>query len=332
MATPMSVTQPSAVTPSVPSPPTRRKAGKVSGPAALVAVVGVIAAAVVGFAIAPSSGSSPHATPLAASASVGPIELSFPSGWRRQSRPRTPSVKLANELAVGPATGGVVAVGFATPTDATLLPSSLKSALPSRPTQQVISLGNAQVYRYPGLVVSGGSGGSGAAYALPTSVGTLVGMCLPTAGAANFLGQCEQVLGSLRLTSGRVLALGPSSSFAGELSGVIKQLNTAVGAGGSRLQSAGKPAAQVSAANDLAGAYARAARAIKGLRAGPATTAVAPLISALGRTGSAYTALGRAVAHNDARGYAAASRSIGTASTELAAAFSQLAKLGYVSG
>ena len=298
-----------------------------------LAGVAVVAAAVIGFIVSPSSGGSPPApAPVLGSASSGPISVLLPAGWQREnSAPATPGLSLANELIVAPTRppGGALVIGTGATSDASLLPASFLSVLQTTPSRQVVTLGGRQFYRYLGLSARGTTE---SVYALPTTAGTVIGACLlQGAGNPAFPTGCERVLGSLRLHGATALGLGPSSSLATELSGVVTRLNTSVTSGQARLRKAGKAASQASAAGELAAAYDRAAAALRKLSPGPAeAAAVSALAGALAKTGHDYSSLSGAASHNDGAAYNAARRVLDADDSAVSAAFAQLAKLGYV--
>jgi hypothetical protein len=305
-------------------------------------VVGVIAAAAIGFAVAPKSGGGGSTTaqttsrPLSGSASNGPISVSIPAGWQRQSSSAAGAgLQLQNQVVVGPTSpaGGTLVIGTANTTDPSLLPNSLLTALPGgAPARQVVKLGGSQFYRYLALQPSGVDGPV-SIYALPTTgAGTVLGACLLHAAAASFPADCERVLGSLKLSGASAVGLGPSSNLATQLSAAVGTLNQSVTSGQARLHSAGKPGQQATAANQLASAYTQAAAAIGKLDApSTASGAVTALAAALAKTGRDYQALSRAAARNNKHDYTAASNAIGSDSGSVNAAFAQLAKLGYAS-
>ena len=89
---------PTPVTVRTKAEPAVRRQRPVRARAVAAAVVGVAAAAVFGFIIAPASGGTgSSAKPLVHSAPVGPVTISFPAGWRRQSVPASWRRKLDNE-------------------------------------------------------------------------------------------------------------------------------------------------------------------------------------------------------------------------------------------
>jgi hypothetical protein len=311
-----------------------RRRVPVSARAAGLAAVAVLAAAAIGFVIAPSSNKSGStAPPLASTASSGPIAISFPAAWQSgNTAVTTPGLKLANQIALTPTmpSGGALVIGTARTTAPTLLPATLVRG--GAPTQQVVTLGHSQFYRYANLTPPGASAPE-VVYALPTTAGTVLGVCMLQGASAGFPVDCEHVISTLRLTSGaKVIGLGPSAGFASALGAVIHDLNPAVQRGQVALGRARKPGDQARAANQVADAYARSASALKHLPPNPpAVSATAALAGAFQAEQRAYAALARTATHNDRKGYNAARGSITSAGSKVSAALAQLSHLGYVS-
>ena len=310
--------------------------------AILAGVVGVIAAAAIGLAVAPKGGGGGGSTTTQTAAqppqpvSSGPITVSIPTGWQRQPPVSTGAgLQLQNELVVGPIAParGMLVIGNTNTTDPSLLPNTLLTALPGgAPARQVVKLGGSQFYRYVNLRPSGVNG-LVSVYALPTTTaGTVLAACLPNGAAASFGADCERVLSSLKLSGVSAVGLGPSSTLASQLSATVGTLNKAVSAGQGRLRSAGKPGQQAAAASQLATAYTQAASSIRKLDApSTASVAVSALAASLAKSGHDYAALSRAASHNDGHAYTAAGKAIRADSGSVNAAFAQLAKLGYTS-
>ena len=306
-----------------PAPPRRRLALLAVGAAVVAGLLGLLVAVVVGGSNAPPAPLNGHAT-------AGPLRVSFPTSWRQQTPPASPALGLTDELALAPpsSTGGTVVIGRATTTDASLLPQKLLASLPSQPKPQVVSLNGAQYYRYLDLTPQGANGPV-SVYALPTTAGTVIGACLKSGASESFAAECERVLGTVRPTSGSVLALGPSAAYASGLSAAIAKLNFVRATADPQLHSARTPAAQASAANELAAANKSAAATVSGLSGGPAESANLTLAASLLSTSGAYASLARAAAAGDNRGYATASTAVGRAQGQLTAAFTHLSQLGY---
>ena len=296
---------------------------------AVLWLVAVVIAALLGFTIARATGTG-HSSPAPARhVSAGSLSITLPSGWRRQTPQADPQLGLGDELALAPASsGGMLLIGRTVTANSDLLPQGLLSSLAVAPTPQIVSLGRISFYRYLNLSPRGQSTAE-TVYAAPTTLGTVLGVCVTRHAPAGFARSCELVLASLRLGSGTVLALGPSSSYATGLNAVLSKLNAVRSSAGSQLGSARDAAAQANAANALAAAHAAAAAELARLDAGTATAANSAVASALRMTADAYRALAVAAATGNAHGYSAASSAVTGAAQTLKSALARLSALGY---
>jgi hypothetical protein len=290
--------------------------------------VGVLVAAVLGFTISGATGHG-HAFPtLNEHAFAGPIQVSFPSGWRRQSPQATGQLDLSDELVLSPGrrSGEMLLIGSTVTDDPSLLPQSLLGRLPGTPRAQLVTLGRTTFYRYLNLPLERDRR-STSVYALPTSRGTVLGVCL-SRGSPGFSSSCERLLRTIKPSS-PALAIGLSPSYALALGNVITKLNAARSSLGSQLSRTQDARGQATAEAGLAAAHAAAASALLRLNAGPASVANSAMVSALQSTGDAYGALASATAGIDAPGYNAARANLARASARLDSAVAQLRKLGY---
>jgi serine/threonine protein kinase len=298
-----------------------------------LAGLGIVAAAIVGFLVAPSS--SPHAAPpppFRSSASSNAVSVSLPEGWHQIQPPATPGLSLANAVAVSPPSpqAGTLVTGTSTTSDPSLLPRSLLSLVGTPREQQVVTLGGQQFFRYPGLS-PGGSPET--VYALPTKTGTVIAACLLGGSQPDFAGECDRVLSKLSVLGGTSIPLGPSSKLAAQLSGAITGLDDAARTGETTLRSAAKPAAQAAAAGQLATAYDQAANALQNTSASPAeTSTVKTLADALGKIGTDYKSLSTAATQNNSGKYNEARQAVATDSNTAATAMARLKEFGYSSG
>jgi O-antigen/teichoic acid export membrane protein len=299
----------------------------------VVLVLGcAIVVAVVGFTIARGTGSRSSSTALDRRATAGLLEVMFPSGWRRRPPPATSRLQLTDELALAPAAGGgMLVIGRTVTADPDHLPQSLLASLPVAPKPQIVALGKVSFYRYLNLSPRG-ENKSESVYVVPTTVGTVVGVCLTPKATAGLASSCERTLGSLRLASGTFLPLGPNTTYAAALNSVISQLNAVRVSAGSQLRTASDADGQAKAADVLAAAHAAAASELTGLSAGSAAVANSALATALTLIAAAYRALANAAARDDAHGYATATALLGRSTSALNSALAQLRTLGYEVG
>jgi hypothetical protein len=328
-----------------PSRPRRRVAyphGSISGRASRVLPLGgsallltlgaavILAAAALGYTVA-HSGNGGHGSPaLNRQASSGPLRLSFATGWRPATSPVAAQLGLQDAIAWAPSAlrGETLTIGRGVTADPQLLPRPLLASLPSEPTPQTVTLGGAQFYRYLNLTPRG-EHGSESVYAMSTTIGTVLGVCIAPQPSTSFTSSCERSLGTLALTSGKALPPGPIPAYASALNLAIQGLNDSVSKIGSRLRSAPTAKAQAQADYALAAAHAQAATALSHLTAGPASAANTAVVAALKLNDTAYRALGRAASLQDATDYSAAQASLKRAASALTAAYSRLDAFGY---
>jgi hypothetical protein len=294
----------------------------VAGVAALIAVAA-------GFLIAPSSTKKAGGGPTLATRSSPAFALSVPRGWQPGTNTAASVLKLGDQIVLseGPGAGSMV-VGTASTRGPLLLPQSLLAGL-QNPRPQTVTLGGHQFYRYLDLEPGGGAP-TMSVYALPTTTTTVVGACLIQGATGSFPGQCEQAIGTIRLSGGSAIGLGPSAQLAGTLKQVVTTLNRSLAGATGRLRSARTRKAQGVAAGAVASAYVKAASAVRQAHApSAALPATAALASALSATGSAYERLGAAATHGDKRGYSEARTGISRSADAVTAAYRQLSDLGY---
>jgi hypothetical protein len=284
-----------------------------------VVVIGLILAAL------PGGTSSGSATKRA---SAGAVRISYPADWRREPASVASPLGLTGELAVAsPAPArGLLIIGKTAAGNTSPLPSTVQSALSSSAAPQIVKVDQVAFYRY---LANGAGAGGESIYALPTTTGTVIGVCRPDAASSRFMRSCEAVLGTLRLGSGKALPVGLSTTYARTLNTAIAELNVVRASAGAQLAAATTAQAQAAAANRLAQAHVQAASALGHLGAGAASTANAALVQALLTTANAYGALARAAARNHVRGYAAARAALARSAQAMSRAFGDLRQLGY---
>jgi len=295
-----------------------------------VVVGAIVAAAVLGFSVARATGGSSTNGGRHELAASGQLRVSTPASWRGIAVPLGVAPFVKHRLAVGPGASGhgVLVIGRARTSDASLLPSRLLTALGDVPAPQLVKLGALSFYRYAGLRPSGAPAAE-SVYALPSTSGTILAVCAPQSAGAGFAGQCESVLATIRLTAGRPLVPGPDVAYAASLEHVLARLSSVRSTAGSRLAAARSATALAQAANALAAAHWRAAAALARLSAGAASAANSALSQGLRMTADGYTALAGAATRNDSVAYSAARAALGRADSAVNAAFVRLRDLGY---
>jgi hypothetical protein len=292
----------------------------------------IVLAAVLGFIVARGTSghaSAPAPAPLDRQASAGLVDVSFPAGWHAHPLSTTGLIGLKDELSLTPASGarGALAIGRTDAGDQrSVSAAALAVLLHGTPTTQIVTLKGVAFYRYQSASTAGKSG-SDVVYTLPTTSGTIVGVCMVGGAGTSFVNDCERIMATVHLTSGTVLRSRLSASYVSALNQAMGKLNAVRVSAGSQLRTARNASAQAKLASELAAAHLTAAGALQRVTAGPATAANSALVKALRDTAAAYSALARAAARADARGYNAASKSVTGATSTLNSAFDQVNKL-----
>jgi Protein kinase domain len=320
--------------PPVTERPARERPG-VAAAAPKAALLAALAIAVIagGFLVGHSGGRT-AAAQFRNFATVGHLQLRYPSGWQLSSVvPRVPGISFSDRLmlATNGAAAGLTAGEVLDAGGPTLLPASFRSQLQAgSPAPEPVLLGDLQAYRYTGLSVRG-LGGTLSLYAVPTSAGVATITCwASTPTPHGFKDQCARVAATLRLVGATPFALGPSAAYARRLSSTFDQLRIAVAKPARLLTAAGTPSGQAGAAQDLAQAYQQAATKLSRATASPLVReANDAVVAALGELAQGYSrAAGAARSGNDGA-YRRAIQEVGRGSTTLSAATGALAGLGY---
>jgi serine/threonine protein kinase len=316
-----------AVSPTLPSAPSAETVAsappdakrRTSGAAiALVLALGVVAA-VVGFAVG-SSGSSKSTAKLVNTASVGHLQLRYPSGWQLgSSAASVPGLSFGEPLAIAATNGqaSVTAGEVRSATGPTLLPASFREKVEGQlPKGEAVKLGALEGYRYEGVRAGGGAL---TLYTVPTTAGVATIACR---GGE----ECGPIAATLRLVGATPEGLGPSAGYASRLTGVLGKLRVPLGA----LNRASTQAGQASAAQRIAHAFSTAARELAQTPPPPAAGEAHPkILAAVRGLSTAYGRLASAARSNDSGAYARAKTDVATGSGALQDALRGLRTLGY---
>jgi hypothetical protein len=302
------------------------------------AALALVVAALVGYLLGkPGDDDAPVRTSstLSGSTSAGPLGLRFPRGWApRGGAPSIPGLKLADQVAVGPAgaPGRGVIAGTTTAAGPRLLPGAFLGALEEPPrAADRVRLGKVEALRYEGLEPRGFGGRALTVFAAPTSGGVATIACFaPSGGGAAFRGECERVAGTLSLKGETPFPVGADPKYATALGGVIGRLDKRRRAGRTTLSRARTRAAQSKAASGLVDAYTQARAGLRGIDASPAAAPTQKAIEqSLGRAAAAYKRLGRA---RTATAFRLASRRVERAEARVQSRLAGLKALGYAVG
>jgi len=263
--------------------------------AALVAVAFVVA-----FVVAGRLDDAPP--PQSSVANAGPLELAVPTGWVRGTTAAVPAALPLRRAIVlePPGRRDRLIAGTATPSASVALLGRLR---PAPAVVELVSVGGVRAWRYRAAKLSG-AGGPVALYLVPTNRYVAVVTCLAQGAArsAGFAPRCEQAVGSLRLTRGRITRIRPTKRQTAGVARAFRRLNAARSRYRSQIFASRPAATQATAALALARAHRRAAADLRLLRLrGLGRPAVRAAVRALERTGAGYRSLARAARRGDAR-------------------------------
>jgi hypothetical protein len=305
-----------------------------------VPVLGPVVVALAAVAIAAGfllghSGNGSTNSRFTNSATVGHLQLRYPSTWQLSSATAAiPGITFTDPLTLAPTRGGggLDAGTVADAGGSTLLSSSFRAKVEGTlPSPSSVQLGNVQAYNYQDLKVQGLSAPV-TVYAVPSTDGVATIACSQPTGttAPTFRSQCSEVADTLRLLGVTAYPLGVSTGDARAVSNVFDRLNSAVKTPLASLKAASTPTAQASAYQQLAGAYRTAENGLKGTTLSPqlrdAKNATA---AALGQIADGYSAAGSAASAGVAGAYTRASKQVSDGSTALTAAVKEFSALGY---
>lgn len=294
--------------------------------AALVALAFVVAG---GLDDAPPQSSVDDAPPQSSVANAGPLELAVPTGWLRGTPAAVPAALPVRRPIVlePPGRRDRLIAGTAPPSASVAL---LRRLRPAPDVAELVSVGGVRAWRYRAAKLSG-AGGPVAVYLVPTDRDVAVVTCLAhgAARSAWFAARCEQAVGSLRLTAGRIARIRPTKRQTAGVARAFRRLNAARSRYPSRIFASPPAVAQATAALALARAHRRAAADLRSLRltrlGRPAARAAA---RPLERTGAAYRSLARAV-QGDVRRWAVARRAALAGEVRIRRALRGLRLVGY---
>jgi hypothetical protein len=282
----------------------------------------ILFAALLGFTIAWMTAGSVSVR-RSAQASAGLLNVAIPAGWRQQPVAAATRLHLSDELELRPSrAAGSLVIGRSSAPQA-LIAQTVQSWSAARLRPQTIAFGGARYVRYG----SGSSPGAESVFVLPTTIGSIVGVCRPS----SLTSRCEQVLASLQ-ASPTAPRVSLNISYASSLSAIIENLSHVSSTANASLLKATDATEQAAAAGTLATADANAAASLLGLRAGAASAANSALAAALRMRSRAYGALARAATAEDATSYATARAAVTRAGAALSSAFARLRAYGYQVG
>jgi hypothetical protein len=226
---------------------------------AAVPIVAALIGALLGWALRGDAGpraASPATAPTEQTFAAGDLRLTLPDGWTRSTKGLNVPGLDPNRIAKVSSVSTDAAISLVAPTSPALLPPPL--AADAR-TPSTIRAGNVRAYRY---VVALGANRFINVYAAPTTQGTAIVAC---SSAVYELGECQAVLGALRLARGAFIAPSPNAAMLEMLPIVVGTLNNRRAELRARLADATSPDTAAGAADELANAYAQAAEPLRPL-------------------------------------------------------------------
>lgn len=289
--------------------------------------------AALGFVLAHygSGGSKTSSPPLSHHTATADFTVSYPSDWQVTSVHAVVQLPLDGSVALAPTSGSgeQLIIGVAHPTVVGDLPTGLSATLGgARP--EIVSLGQVAFDRYLNVTPTGADGPE-SIYALPTTIGTITAVCSATHPTTAFTSSCERVLGTIRVTSGKVLSLTVDAGYALEINRILATLNATRAHAGPGLKSS-SVATRVAAADTLAAADLAAANAAHHITGVPVSLANLSLETALRANAAGYHALANAAAASNAAAYTRAQARISASLSQLNAVYTQLRSYGYKVG
>jgi serine/threonine protein kinase len=271
------------------------------------------------------------AEPLSGRAATRSFSLSYPRGWQAGAGVTPALTKLVDAVTLRASHRPVkLTVGLGAPSDSTLLPRDLLAELSSPPRGQTVLLGGHQYYRYLHLSMPPPSSIQ-TAYATRTTAGVVVGLCSVTSvSVPTTSGDCERILGSLKLNTGRYLPPAPAPAYARALAAAVSALNRQRAPAFARFVRARSAAGESSASGQLSSVYRRAAQALRVANAGVAERALnVDLSTSLQEVASGYATMTAGARAGDPVRYNAGRSAATSATARLEASLAALPKLGY---
>ncbi|MCW3027432.1 MAG: serine/threonine protein kinase [Solirubrobacterales bacterium] len=305
---------------------------------ALTGLIGALAAiAIAGGFLLGHSGTKAVSARFTNSATVGHLQLRYPSGWQvGAGLPAVPGMSFNEPLVLGPTPSlyGLTAGEIADAEGPTLLAASFRGRLGGAlPPGDPVKLGGLDAYRYERLHVRG-LNGTLTVYAAPTSAGVATLACWDAASAAPAgQAECGRVAATLRLAGAKSYPLGPDAGYASLLSAALTRLHAATSSPLARLPAASSASGQAQAEQRLAMAFSKAAVDLSGAVVSPMVREVHnALTGALRQIASGYSRAAVAAHSGNAGAYRSAGQEVVAGSTAFTRALRGLSGLGYTVG
>lgn len=308
-------------------------------PPVLVPVLVVVA--VVGYLVGIHRPSAPAARSTTAAAvgstriaSGSNILLSYPSSWQPTGESLAiPGLTIAHPLLLAPsgeATKAGLLSGQFSGEGPSPLPASFVALFHGIPRAEIVSLANAQAYRYDKLQ---GYDRTLDLYVIPTVGGSPTALvCYAANGSSSYLHQCEGIVSNVSLVGQSSYDLIPSSSYSSQLAATVAKLDRERVKLRGEIHQRATLASVAPLASALATRFENASSSLSSLEAPQAASAAqTSLSSALMSAHAAYSTLATASAAESPEQYDAAQRQVEQAEAAVDSALESYALLGYAS-
>jgi hypothetical protein len=242
---------------------------------------------------------------------AGDLRLALPDGWK-QVKNGTPVLAGFDKAHTTYLTSlsSNVAVTMLPPANANLLPAPLATGDQGVRQPGVVHAGRITAYHY---VVAAQAQKTADVFTVPTTLGNATVAC---STSVYELGECQQVVASLRLARGHFLKLSDQAAFLERLPAVVAQLNHDRPIVRARLAKAANPAQGQRAANRLGGVYTEAANALRPLL--PEAGRARDTVKLLDRLRAEHASLALAIVDHDSIGFSRAAGTISSHEARLA--------------
>ncbi len=297
---------------------------------ALILSLVLVAAVLLGVALAPHDGSTRAATVTSRS-----LALTLPDSWSRTDKVAAiPGLKLSDAVGAKPpgqdgARSALVA-GRLSGGNPRALPTALAERLQQQPRRDAVELGSLQAYRFS-PVRPAGAGKVATVYMVPTSAGGVAVACVAPESSGGFMLDCERIVSTLRLKGATPESVGASPDYLRALRKPLARLDRSRSSAARDLRTAQTRGGQGAAAGRLSDAYGTAARAL-GKVAPPAAARELQTgtVRSLTTVSRGYARMSRAAGAGPGRGvWNAGRRQVVRGERSLQGNLQQLGALGY---
>jgi hypothetical protein len=298
------------------------------------AVLALAALALAGYVVGRGAFQGAGHAGVSRSAIVADLLVSYPGEWRRERNTPIGSLGLRESVALtagGRERGAGLLVGALPAGESTPLPRALAPSLARIPAPAIVSLSEAQAYRYTGLAAPAFSGVL-ILYAIPRAgAPTIDAVCFAPTAARAFLARCSGVVAGLSwIGQAQGYELTPERAYAKQLAVVIGEVEARRRSVAATRAAGATSSGLATLAGEVGSSFAHASGELAGVEPpAPAAGAQATLVRTLGASSTAYMRLAAAVNGGDASAIAAARVRVSAAEAQVDEALAGFSLLGY---